>query len=402
MEGWEKTTIATLPPASSFDLSSQGVLVIEENVVRHLSFGGQVIKQYSCEARPLLAIFHTDENCLGLMVVILITSSLIRIFTETGEFYDIPLLFLAKRLLSSSRGIIIESEIICRSLVEETITSRYYIIHRPDAPYVPLQLPRDGRILAVCDSLIALSGKKEISIFSILPHQSNEDHILSLKNDSIISDSISSHYSPATKRIKTKPSRNARHPTSSPESFANALGISGYADTRAISPLSFARIREIDLNRTSITLNTEFSSVYPSMSDESYISAAQHSNHSFDGISYFVLDCLGIISVDTSDNSISFSRDPDGLILVHVLSCDGILKSYRLASDPSMIHLKECILPSRTLSNVSAVIHFHLGKPATALKSYSFLMDLFGTLVIYKQVFFFFILGLYLLFVGPY
>jgi hypothetical protein len=386
---WDASAVASLQATSSYDISSYGALIIEDNIVRYFSYGGQVVKQFTCETHPITAIFHSDDNFMDFVIVILVSSSLIRIFTETGEFYDIPLSFLARRIFSSSKGIVIQSE--CnngRNLTEESIGSMYYVIYRPDAPYVPLSHPLlNGQIISICGSYAAILGRNEILVAFLSSGEREKDHIISpLKGDSRFSDSYSSsHYTPNTKR-KTLKSSN-RCPNTCPELFANALGVAGYLEGRSVSPLSFARIREIGRAASpfpihppaNISMDSEFA-------NDHSISTTFDDTVETDSI--FSLDHLACLPFEETDVSVSvtFSRDIQGDTLVHVLS-SGILATYHLPTHTATLNEpKRYLEANRRFENVSSVSHFYLGSSARTMDTRMATVDLFGTLIAHNEV----------------
>jgi hypothetical protein len=394
MLDWDVSDVTSLLKTSSSDLCSHGVLTIEGNIVRYFSHGGQVMRQFTCESHPLAAIFHSDENFMDFVVAILVSSSLLRIFTETGEFYDIPLSFLARRIFSSSKGIIIQSE--CnngRSLIEEHTISMYYVIYRPDALYVPLNHALlNGQIISICGSYAAILGSNEVIIALLSSCEKGKDRFVSpSKSDSRFSDSYSSsHYTPNTKRKKLK-SPN-RYPNTCPESFANALGVAGYLETRSVSPLSFARIREIGRAASPFPINPlENISLDSELGNDHSISTNQTFDEFTDSDSIFFLDHLAVLALLEDDVSVSvtFSLEIHGTTLVHVLLSSGTLATYRLPTPQARSTFnepKKLFEAERRLDNVSSISHFYLGSSARTIETRSTPTDLFGSLIVYNEV----------------
>jgi hypothetical protein len=93
--------------------SDHGILTCEENVVRWINRqGNKVVKQFSCTTRPLSAVFMQNnyENDFqgGPSVAILVSQSLVRIFTFSGQMFETVLSFFARKLHSTSFGIVVE------------------------------------------------------------------------------------------------------------------------------------------------------------------------------------------------------------------------------------------------------------------------------------------------------
>jgi hypothetical protein len=397
MEGVVVSEIASV--TSSYDLGPYGVLLIEDDVVRHYSFGGQLVKQYTCECSPIMAIFHFDQNSSNTMVVILLAPALIRIFPENGDFFDIPLSFLACRIFSSSVGVVVENKRnFDQNLVQETIHSMYYVIYRPDAPYVPLyQSISDGEIISLCGSFVAILGSENLltigSIF--IAEKEKGDSISFSQNESKMSDSFSSsRYSRSSKRSRTR--APIKRPISSPEMLANALGVSGYLESRSASPLSSARIREIDQERRGskpIPVNSlHLSRDEYFVNDHSISTDHTPLDSSPQGNVYFMMNCSAVISLEEigTPESVTFSRDPQGETLIHLLSPYGNLRTYRLPKNVNGIVSQEALLPLRQMDNISSITHFYLGQARRTIDSQGSALvtcdDLFGSLIAHKEV----------------
>jgi hypothetical protein len=388
MEGLEVSEIAA---AAAYDLGQYGALVVEENIVQHYSFGGQLVKQYTCESPPIMAIFHSDVTS-GSMIVILVSAALIRVFPENGEFFDIPLSFMACRIFSSSKGVIIESERNNhQNLVEDLTHSLYYVLYRPDAPYVPLrQSLSEGKIIALCGTLVAILGADSLIIGSIMSQEKDKGEIISFsQNESKMSDSFSSsRHSRSSKRSRAR--TPVKRPISSPEMFANALGVPGYIESHVVSPISFPRLREIDHERRIPRPNSslQLSRDDPFANDQSISTDHTPIDLSSEGDISFLTTCLGVISLEGIETPklVTFSRDPQGETLIHLLSPCGVLRTYLLTQNHGD-GSRELLPPLRQLENISSITHFYLGPARRTIDCLATpFEDLFGTIIAHKEV----------------
>ena len=138
-----------------FSQGSDGILTCDDNIVRWINpQGNRVVKQFSCEHKPLDAVFmhsmsHGDADDAP-SVAILVTQNVLRIFSFSGQIFESMLTFPACKLHMSSIGIIIvkntsidsqlisdEEDCILYALVSPLEPLRRVLLPPPEDPHPP-------------------------------------------------------------------------------------------------------------------------------------------------------------------------------------------------------------------------------------------------------------------------
>lgn len=145
--------------------SNHGILTCEGNIVRWVNTqGNRIVKQFSCSTKPLGAVFmqnyYQNDFQGGPSVAILVSQTLVRIFTFSGQIFETALSFFACKLHSTSFGIVIERNMsIGSQLFSNSDDCMLYVLSSPAEPLRPVLGCDIDTVFSRSYNVVCVSGR---------------------------------------------------------------------------------------------------------------------------------------------------------------------------------------------------------------------------------------------------